>query len=103
MQLLLHVHPTNILFVLKELSRILANDILIFIPSHMICYTMQVSIQMSVHQSVSILSPKSKRSSSVLALREVWESETPKNCPGTSKNHCQEVWDSQFLKIFSHL
>ena len=25
-------------------------------------------------------------SSSVLALREVWESETPKNCLGTSKN-----------------
>ena len=30
----------------------------------------------------------------VLALREVWESETPKNRPGTSKNQCQEVWDS---------
>ena len=40
---------------------------------------------------------------SVLAFREVWESETPKNCPGTSKNQCQEVWDSQLLKIFSHL
>ena len=39
----------------------------------------------------------------VLALREGWESETPKNCPGTSKNQCQEVWDSQLLKIFSHL
>ena len=39
----------------------------------------------------------------VLALREVWESETPKNCPGTSKNQCQEVWDIQLLKIFSHL
>ena len=40
---------------------------------------------------------------SVLALREVWESETPKNCPGTSKNQYQEVWESQILKIFSHL
>ena len=40
---------------------------------------------------------------SVLALREVWESETPENCPGTSKTQCQEVLDSQFLKIFSHL
>ena len=39
----------------------------------------------------------------VLALREVWESETPKNCPGTSKNQCQEVWDSQVLKISDHL
>ena len=39
----------------------------------------------------------------VLALREVWELETPKNCPGTSKNQCQEVWNSQLLKIFSHL
>ena len=38
----------------------------------------------------------------VLALREIWESETPKNCPGTSKNQCQEVWDSQVLKIFDH-
>ena len=28
---------------------------------------------------------------SVLALREVWESETPKICPETSKNQCQEV------------
>ena len=35
----------------------------------------------------------------VLALREVWESETPKNCPGTSKNQCQEVWDSQLSEI----
>ena len=42
-------------------------------------------------------------STAVLALREVWDSETPKNCPGTSKNQCQEVWDSQRLKIFSHL
>ena len=25
----------------------------------------------------------------VLAFREVWESETPKYCPGTSKNQCQ--------------
>ena len=39
----------------------------------------------------------------VLALREIWESETPKKCPGTSRNQCQEVWDSQLLKIFSHL
>ena len=39
----------------------------------------------------------------VLALREVWESETPKHCPGTSKNQYQEVWDSQSIKIFSHL
>ena len=39
----------------------------------------------------------------VLALREVWESEIPKNCPGNSKNQCQEVWDSQLLKIFSHI
>ena len=39
----------------------------------------------------------------MLALKELWESETPKNCPWTSKNQCQEVWDSQFLKIFSHL
>ena len=39
----------------------------------------------------------------VLALREVWESETPKNCPGTSKIQCQEVWDSQILKISAHL
>ena len=39
----------------------------------------------------------------VLALREVQESETPKNCPGTSKNQCQEVWDSKLLKIFCHL
>ena len=29
----------------------------------------------------------------VLALTEVWELETPKNW--TSKNQCQEVWDSQ--------
>ena len=29
--------------------------------------------------------------SSVLALREVWESETLQNCLGTSKNQCQEV------------
>ena len=41
--------------------------------------------------------------SPVIALREDWESETPKNCPGTAKNQCQEVWDSQLLKIFSHL
>ena len=40
---------------------------------------------------------------SVLALRDIWESETPKNCPGTSKNQWQEVWDAQLLKIFSHL
>ena len=39
----------------------------------------------------------------LLALREVGESKTPKNCPGTSKNQCQEVWDSQLLKVFSHL
>ena len=39
----------------------------------------------------------------VLALREVWESETPKNCPGISKNQCQEVWDSQLFRIFSRL
>ena len=39
----------------------------------------------------------------VLALREVWESETPKNCPGTSKIQCQEVWDSQILEISDHL
>ena len=39
----------------------------------------------------------------MLTLREVWESETPKNYPGTSKHQCQEVWDSQPLKIFSHL
>ena len=35
----------------------------------------------------------------VLALREVWESETQKNCPGTSKIQCQEVWDSQVLTL----
>ena len=35
----------------------------------------------------------------MLAFREVRESETPKNCPGTSKNQCQKVWDSQLLKI----
>ena len=29
-----------------------------------------------------------------LALMEVWESVTPKNCPETSKNQCQEVLDS---------
>ena len=38
----------------------------------------------------------------VFALREVWETETPQNCSGTSKNQCQEVWDSQLLKTFSH-
>ena len=26
-----------------------------------------------------------------------------RNCPGTSKNQCQEVWDSQVLKISDHL
>ena len=36
-------------------------------------------------------------------IKGSWESETPKNCPGTSENQCQEVWDSQLLKIFSHL
>ena len=46
---------------------------------------------------------RNKRSITVLALREVWESETPKNCPGISKNQYQEVWDSQVLNIFSHL
>ena len=35
----------------------------------------------------------------LLALREVWESEAPKNCPGTSKNQCQEVWGSAFKDI----
>ena len=31
-------------------------------------------------------------------IKEIWESGTPKNCPGTSKNQCQEVWDSQLLR-----
>ena len=29
--------------------------------------------------------------------------DSPKNCPRTSKHQCQEVWDSQLVKIFSHL
>ena len=50
------------------------------------------------HQSCSRV-PGSAWTDPVLALREVWESEAPKNCPGTSKNQCQEVWDFQLLNI----
>ena len=32
----------------------------------------------------------------VLALREVWESETPKKCPGTSKINARKSWTPNF-------
>ena len=74
-----------------------ADDILKYFPYFSQKTGLDISIGYnSLEMSNPVFWKKISSVSAVLALREVCESETPKNCPGTSKNQCQKSGTPNF-------